>query len=309
MNRSLAGLGLMASFCLVACSSTQSASDSGAPADGGTSAEGGVVDRGPRTLPFEGDPNGLYWDDQNQTLYVADDNGNRILRWTDAAGFSLVADLPAASPQGAGLGQVVRTSDGTLVVTRFGGGSAGDVVFVPPGGEPKVVPGLDRERRRIGLTVASDGQLFDTWFLRLSTGARAGSIGQLSLSGTEPEVLAGLKKPIGVLAVGTDLFVSDQELGQVLKAPRANPKAFTVLATVDSPDLIAAGPDGSLFTGSAGGNLYRIASTGAASVFKSGFQQVRGVAYDPGHRRVFVADHDADESNGVSHVLHVLPVD
>jgi DNA-binding beta-propeller fold protein YncE len=309
MKRLSAGLGLLVSFCLYSCASTSGSTSSGNPADGGTSAEGGAVDRGPRTLPFEGDPNGLYWDDSQQTLYVADDNGNRILRWTDAAGFSLVAELPAASPQGAGLGQVVRTSDGTLVVTRFGGGSAGDVVFVPPGGEPKVVPGLDRERRRIGLTVASDGQLYDSWFLRLSTGDRAGSIGQLALSGAEPEVLTGLKKPIGVLAVGADLFVSDQELGQVLKAPRSNPKAFTVLATVASPDLLAAGPDGSLFTGSAGGNLYRIAASGAASVFQSGFQQVRGVAYDPGHRRVFVADHDADESNGVSHVLHVLPVD
>ncbi len=262
-----------------------------------------VVDRGPRTIEVDGDPNGLWWDDGAQVLYVADDNGNRILQWSDAAGFSLVKDLPAASPQGAGLGQLVITGDGTIVVTRFGGGTAGDVVFVTPAGDAQVVPGLDPQRRRVGLTVASDGQLFDSWFVRLSTGERVGAVGQLSLAGSEPAILTGLKKPVGVLALGEDLFVSDQDLGQLLKAPRSNPSAFTVLATVAQPDLLAAGPDQSLFTGSAGGSVYQISATGAAAVFQSGFQQVRGVAYDPTNRRLFVADHDPNEADGISHVL------
>ena len=291
---------LLLLLALVGCSTS---GDS--PSDAGT----GAVDRGPRILAIDGDPNGLWWDDSTQTLYVADDNGNRILRWTDASGFALVKDLPAASPSGAGLGQVVRTGDGTLVVTRFGYGTTGDVVSVPASGDAQIVPSLDPQRRRIGLTLAADGRLFDSWFVRLSTGARVGSVGQLSLTGTEPEVITGLQKPVGVLAVGSDLFVSDQDLGQILRAPLSNPASYTVLATVAQPDLLAAGPDGSIFTGSAGGSLYRISASGVAAVFETGFQQVRGVAYDPTNHRVFVADHDADETDGVSHVVHILPVD
>ncbi|XXF74910.1 hypothetical protein P2318_17705 [Myxococcaceae bacterium GXIMD 01537] len=271
--------------------------------------DAGSVERGPKLLAIEGDANGLWWDDASQTLYIADDNGNRILQWRDEGGFSLVTDLPAASEQGAGLGQVVRTQDGTLVVTRFGYGTVGDVVYVTPSGEAKLVPELNAQRRRMGLTLAADGRLFDSWFVRLSTGARAGAVGELKLSGSEPEVITGLKKPVGVLAMGSDLYVSDQDLGQILKAPQSNPSAFTVLANVAQPDLLGAGPDGSIFTGSAGGNVYRIAASGAASVFQSGFQQVRGVAYDPTNRRLFIAEHDANESDGVSHALHILPVD
>ena len=291
---------LLLLLALVGCSTS---GDS--PSDAGT----GAVDRGPRILAIDGDPNGLWWDDSTQTLYVADDNGNRILRWTDASGFALVKDLPAASPSGAGLGQVVRTGDGTLVVTRFGYGTTGDVVSVPASGDAQIVPSLDPQRRRIGLTLAADGRLFDSWFVRLSTGARVGSVGQLSLTGTEPEAITGLQKPVGVLAVGSDLFVSDQDLGQILRAPLSNPASYTVFATVAQPDLLAAGPDGSIFTGSAGGSLYRISASGVAAVFETGFQQVRGVAYDPTNHRVFVADHDADETDGVSHVVHILPVD
>lgn len=284
-----------------------SAADAGFT-DGGTTPPK-AVERGPIRLEIEGDANGLWWDDTAQVLYVADDNGNRILKWTDDDGFSLVADLPTAAPEGSGLGQLVITGDGTIVVTRFGFGTTGAVVYVPPSGESAIVPNLDTERRRMGLTVTDDGVLYDSWFVRLSTGDRVGAVGRLSLSGTEAEVITGLTKPVGVLAVGEDLFVSDQDLGQILKAPLSDPSAYTVLATLEQPDLLAAGPNGSLFTGSLGGRLYRISASGATSVVESGFLQVRGIAYDPTNRRVFVADHDPDESDGIDHAVHILPLD
>jgi hypothetical protein len=265
--------------------------------------------RGPEVLEIEGDANGLWWNDEEQALYIADDNGNRILKWTDEDGASLVANLPSATPEGAGLGQLVLTENGDVVVTRFGFGTTGDVATISAEGDVEIVPDLDVERRRIGLTVTEDGILFDSWFVRLATGDRVGAIGELSLSGTETEVITGLQKPVGVLAMGDELFVSDQDLGQLLKAPLSEPSDYVVLATVESPDLLAAGPNGTLFTGSAGGSLYQISAEGEASVFESGFRQVRGIAYDPTNERVFIADHDPDETDGISHVLHVFPVD
>lgn len=301
MKRVMAAMAALVICVLVGC-----ASNHPGPPDSGPEVE---VERGPKVFPIEGDPNGLWWDDSTQTLYLADENGNRILKWSDADGFALVKELPTASPEGAGLGQLVLVANGTLVVTRLGYGTTGDAVSVSSWGDAQVVPGLDPMRRRIGLTVAKDGKMFDSWFVHLATGAHVGAVGELSLIGTEPEVITGLKKPVGVLAVGEDLFVSDQDLGQILKAPRSNPSAYTVFATVAAPDLLAEGPDGSIFTGSTGGNLYLITASGAASVFASGFQEVRGLAYDSAHRRLFVADHDSNESDGVSHVLHILPVD
>lgn len=267
------------------------------------------IDRGPTVLSIEGDPNGLWWDGTNQVLYIADDSGNRILRWTDKEGFSLVANLTAAPEKGAGLGQLVLTHDGTLVVTRFGHGTAGAVVSVPPAGDAQDVPNLAAERRRIGLTISSDGNLYDSWFIRQASGDRIGAIGALSLTGTESEIITGLKKPVGVLAVGENLFISDQDLGQILQAPLKNPSAYQVFSTVPSPDLIAVGPNGSLFAGSEGGNLYKIDSNGKASVFHAGFDTVRGIAYDPSHQRVFVVNHVGHEAEGVTHSIQILPVD
>lgn len=270
-----------------------------------TAARPAVEERRAVVLKVTGDANGLCWDDRTQTLYLADDDGNRILSWTDKTGFVVVKQLPAVLPKAPGLGQLVVLANGTLVVTRFGHGSVGDIVFIPPSGEPSVIPGLEPKRRRIGLSASADGRLFDAWFEKLENGERAGAVGELKLSGGESELIHGLKKPVGVLVVGDQLFVSDQELGEILKAPLASPASYTVFAHVPAPDLLAAGPDGSILTGGAGGVLYRVSAWGSAWVMASGFHQVRGVAYDPTHQRVFVADH-ADHDG--EQRLHVLPL-
>jgi hypothetical protein len=309
MNHAIPLSAAAALLLLAGCDDTSSAGAETTGAGTTTSSGGAQRERGPAILDMDGDPNGLFWDDESQTLFIAEDNGNRILQWTDDAGFALYADLPAAPADGAGLGQLVLIPDGTLVVTRFGGGTAGDVVFVSVSGDTGVVPSLDPIRRRIGLTLGPSGTLYDSWFVRMSSGARVGSVGSLTLEGSEPEVITGLQKPVGVVALGDSIFVSDQDLGQILKAPLSAPQRYAVFATVDGPDLLSAGPDASLFTGSTGGNLFRISASGDASVFESGFQQVRGSAYDPTNRRIFVADHDADESDGITHSIHILPVD
>lgn len=293
----------MLALLLLACG-TSGGFDSETADD--TGEDGSTVDRGPTTIPVDGDPNGLWWSDG--VLLIADDDNNRVLRWTDADGLGLVGDLPPASADGAGLGQLVALADGTIVVTRFGYGTAGDVVTLAPDGAGSVLPGLDVERRRIGLTVADDGTLYDGWFTS-TDGARVGAVSVLSLEGGETDVLPDLRKPVGVLASGETLYVSDQDAGEILKAPLADLTDVSVLAQVDSPDLLCAGPDGSLFTGSVEGAVRWIGADGTVSTLVSGYQEIRGVAYDAENARLFFVDHDGDDSDGVSNQIQIVPVD
>ncbi|CAN5287325.1 hypothetical protein BH09MYX1_BH09MYX1_56370 [soil metagenome] len=76
-------------------------------------------------------------------MLVADDGNNRIRTYRDGVGFPNYADLPVAPTSGPGLGQVIRSADGTVVVTRFGAGTAGDVVAIKPDHTSSVFPGLD----------------------------------------------------------------------------------------------------------------------------------------------------------------------
>jgi hypothetical protein len=266
------------------------------------------VERGPLVLELDGDPNGLWWDANSETLLVTDDREGRILEWSDARGFGTRERLPERSPDGAGLGQLVQVKGGDILVTRHGFGASGGVAVVPRQGEVRQVPGLDVTRRRSGLTQATDGTLYDAWFVPLESGEPAGAVGMLSLDGDEPEVMTGLRKPVGVLAVGERLFVSDQDADQILTAPRADPASASVFASVEGPALLAEGPAGSIVAGSTGGSVYRIDGDGFVSELQAGLMQVRGVAYDPAGQRLFVAEHDPSEPEVARHALHILPV-
>lgn len=265
---------------------------------------GPKIDRGPTALPLDGDANGLWWDDATSTLYIADDNNNRILQWTDGGGITLVADLPAAPQNGPGLGQVVKTRDGKLVVTRFGYGTAGDVVYVGADNTSGKVPNLDPMKRRIGLTIADDGTLYDSYFVKTANG-QLGAVAKLDLMGTETDFVGSLKKPVGVLASGSNLVISDQSTGSVLVAPLASPSNVATFALVDGPDLLCKGPNGSYFMGGTTGEVRQITGDGKLSTFAGGFLQIRGVAYDAANKRLFAAEHDPV---GSMNALHILPV-
>jgi hypothetical protein len=270
--------------------------DAAAPAP--NAAQPGSVD----CIPLDADPNGLFWDSKNQALLIADAAGNRILKWTEAGGVVPFVALPEAEA-GAGLGQIAQSADGTLLVTRFGKGSTGGVIRISPSGEADLVPELAPDRRRIGLTVAADGRVFDAWFRRGAEHERTGAVSELDLAGGETDVLTGLAKPIGVLAIGDALFVSDQEQGKILLAPLSEPRAAALLANLEQPDLLAAGPDGAIFAGTRAGGVYRIERAGAVSLALPSQQQIRGVAYDPDKRRLFASEHDADAKDGVHNAL------
>ncbi|MBZ4377357.1 hypothetical protein [Corallococcus sp. AS-1-6] len=270
--------------------------------------ENPVIERGPKTIALDGDPNGLWWDAESATLYMADDQNNRVLSYRDGEGIAKVADLPAAPANGPGLGDLVRLPDGTLVVVRFGGGTAGDVVYVRPDGTSAIVPNLPAVRRRIGITVTEDGQLYDGYFVR-NNNVNVGSVARLTLDGTETEVVGALQKPVGVLAVKDSLFISDQLAGKVYRAPLSAPSQLVAFATLNSPDLLAVGPNDTLLTGSRDGTVLSIRQTGEVSVVAGGFQEPHGLAWDAKNKRLFIADHDGTPEDGTNHTLRIIPLE
>lgn len=205
----------------------------GASPDGG----GGGA-RGPVSLTIDGDPEGLWWEPTNSTLYIADQLNGRIMTWTDDGGFAVGATLPGPTAYN-DLGGLVRLPDGTIVTVEFGSGTAGAVVYVSPDGGTGTVPGLDVTKRRLGLTLAADGTLYDFYFYKLSAGP-TGYVAILDINAaTETDlVTTSLQKPVGVVAIGSTLYISDQNEDEVFQAPIANPSAIAVLATTLTPDLL-----------------------------------------------------------------------
>jgi hypothetical protein len=278
---------------------TTSSSSTGS---GGTDS-GTPVDRGPKNLPIDGDPEGLWWDPVKGTLFIADNDNNRILQWTDAGGFGTPITLPPAPACGPGLGQVVETSDDMLYVTRFGFGTSGDIAFVKTDGTGGgTIPHLDPTKRRLGLTVASDGTLYDSYFVLQATG-QVGAVAQLGLSGTETDIVTGLGKPVGVLAVGGTLFISDQAQNAVFTALIASPAKLTQLVSIPTPDLLSGGPSGSVYTGG-NATVRQVLANGTFTVTASGYHDVRGTAYDVANTRLFVGDH----VSGTTGSITIVPV-
>jgi hypothetical protein len=307
---------------LAACSSSSPATepdggthDSGATDTGTASKDsapgtepGAPVERGPKSLAItDADPNGLWWNAKTSTLYIADNENDRVMTWTDADGFKVLVDLPG--PTGNDLGGIIQLTDGTLVVVEFGFGTSGLVALVHPDGSTGTVPGLDPTKRRLGIALAPDGTIYDSYFNKVS-GGTTGFVATLDItSGTETDVITtGLQKPVGVAVAGTTLFVSDQTESEIFAAPVSNPSSYKALATNLMPDLLSVGPTGTIFSGSPTGAVYQVnTTTGTFNtlVTASGTLEPRGTAYDAVNKRVFVAEHDSAD---VANYIEIVPV-
>jgi hypothetical protein len=274
------------------------AGDAGVDAHGDS---GGTVQRGPVSLTFSGDPEGLWWDAPSSTLYVADQENNQVLTWTDSNGFKTFSTLPGGAQAAEDLGQIVLTPQGNLLVIVFGFGTNGTIDVVSPAGSATAVTGLNATYRRLGLTQAEDGTLYESYFVKETSASNpVGSIAQVTLTssgggwtGTETPVVTGLGKPVGVLATGGNLYITDQQTNDfysvpISSLPNSNP---TVLGSNLALDLISLGPNGVFFTGSSAGDLNELTATGQESVFVSGYANPRGSAYDAANTRVFFGNH------------------
>lgn len=266
-------------------------------------------------VPLTFQPEGLWWDSATQTLYIANDGGQQIIRWReDINAFIVAAKLPEIAATAGSLGQLAKAKDGTWLVTRFGFGLAGAVLQASSDGSTvNAIGGLDVKRRRVGLTVASDGTVYDGWFLVVGTAPPTmGTVSRLALDGSgETDLVTGIGKPVGVLAFGDQLYISDQLNGVILKTPLASPGTTTTFATVAGADELAAGSTGIIYAASSTGSVWSIASDGTPTSLHDGYKALRGIAYDPDHKRVFVSEPDKGNPDGGAGMpmLHVLPID
>jgi hypothetical protein len=261
-------------------------------------------------VPLMFQPAGLWWDTTTQSLYIANDGGSQIVRWReDLNAFVVATNLPQIAPASGGLGQLIKAKDDTWLVTRFGFGMAGAILHVDKNNETTSVAGLMTTRRRVGLTQASDGTIFTGWFL---AGNTMGTVSKVALDGSgETDVVAGIGKPVGVLALGDQIYISDQAAGVILKTPLASPGTTTTFATVAGADELAAGPNGSIFAVTSTGDVWSVDANGTPTNVHSGYKPLHGVAYDPDHQRLIVAEPDNGNPDGGAGtpMLHVLPID
>jgi hypothetical protein len=251
-----------------------------------------------RDISLQRDANGAYWDATEHALYLTE--GNALVRWTDAGGFSDVAQLGSA---GVELGGLVRLPDGSFAITSFGFGSDGGVFVVDPSHAARAVANLDPIRRRIGIARAPDGAIYDTYFV-VNGHDHHGGVATLDLgSGGETEMVgSGLAKPIGIAALATELIVSDQDGNAIESITRGSNAALAPIATgLPSVDLLTVLPDGSLVTGGRTGTITEVTRAGTQRALASGFDPVRGTAYDAAGKRLFIVEHGKTK-----HALHIL---
>ncbi|WP_246024863.1 hypothetical protein [Paraburkholderia dinghuensis] len=131
--------------------------------------------------------------------------------------------------------------------------------------------------------------------------------------GTERDLVVGLGKPVGLAMVGDTLFISDQTNNRIVKldlpvalSAHAPVMANDIFANVAAPDLMAAAPDGTLYTKCGDHALCRFSPTGEATAVASDFDEPRGVAVDPVRKRLLAVDR-AGSAGGPSY-LRVLPI-
>jgi len=264
----------------------------------------------------EGQPASLWWEASNSTLYIADNQNNQVWSWTEAAGLTKYGTTAATAGEidaGATLvGQLVRQSDGTIVVARFGSprGSFAAVSYILPDGGAGLVPGVDPGQHHLGLGLNAGDKLFGSYFGGTPGGAMTGAVTRIDLQTGETIYASGFAKIVGVLVANGKLYVSDQgnstiyilplEGGPVDGGVYDGGASYQVLATLPVPDQICAGPDGTIFTGQfqAAPNsadpisVRQIKPDGTVTLFRSDPDVAKpsGCAYDVAHRRLFVAD-------------------
>lgn len=276
-----------------------------------------------QSVPLAGTPNGVAVRDADGAVFVTDDRSNGIVMTThigdeDAPAFSSYARIPAAQGERTGLSQIAFAPNGHLLVEQFGFGTAAAIFDVAPSGRVVLASDTNSARRRLGLLVLDAGTFLSSWFVKEGNAPPEGGVSVIT-RGTAPrqvierDIVTGLGKPVGLAAVGDMLYISDQAANriyevdlQAARAASAPMPASDVFVTVDAPDLMAASPDGTLYTKCGAHAVCSFSKRGRATVIADGFESPRGVAVDVARKRLIAVDRSSAPDKPST--LRVVPI-
>ena len=250
-------------------------------------------------VPLAGGANALWWDAASATLYLSDNNADALLQWTDAGGLKTVGTFPTTA-SGVSLGGIVRRPDGTTLITSFGFGKSGTLFTMGADKAGNALNGLDPVRRRVGLAQDAKGALYTAYFVGGRSEKPIGGVASVAIDGktaAETEVAgsstqAGFQKLVGLVATPSALYVADQSQQTIFKIAVPGYQV-SPLASVPKVDLLVQLPNGDLLTGGAGA-LSRVTPAGAVTTLPGApLEQIRGIAFDPAGKRLFLIDHSA----------------
>jgi DNA-binding beta-propeller fold protein YncE len=256
----------------------------------------------PQRVSLDARANGIAIRPADGTIFITDDKTNSVLSSADGKTFKPFAAIPVVTDQGNALSQVSSVDGGSLLVGRFGFGTAGAVFDIGANGSVSPLSGTDPMRRRLGLAAIGTGKILSTWFVKNGNSPATGGLSLITYdvsthAASEHNLLTGLAKPVGIAVQGDTVFISDQADNMILKTTlsglinHARPGGLnTAVIKVNGPDLLTIDSNGTLYTKCNSTAVCRISPDGSVAVIANDFKDARGVAIDPAHNVLYVID-------------------
>ncbi|MFM0673016.1 hypothetical protein [Paraburkholderia sediminicola] len=267
----------------------------------------------PQKITVSASPNGIAVRAADGAVFITDDQTNSVLSSLDGHTFAHYASVPAVAGQSNSLSQLSFADASTLMIERFGFGTASAVFSITGVDAIAALSGPDPARRRLGLISIGSNRLLSTWFVKIGSNPLQGGLSLITYdpaahTAVERDLLSGLGKPVGVAVSGDAVYVSDQANNDIVKSSLSallgGSQAVAPTGTfvqINSPDLMAVDAGGKLYTKCNTTGLCRIAPDGTISVLANDFQDARGVAVDAPRGKLYAIDHAASAS-GTSYV-------
>jgi hypothetical protein len=272
----------------------------------------------PQRVSLDARANGIAIRPDDGTIFITDDKTNSVLSSADGKTFKPLAAIPLVAGQGNALSQVSIADSGSLLVGRFGFGTAGAVFDIGADRSVSALSGTDPTRRRLGLAVIGTGKILSTWFVKNGNSPATGGLSLItydvsSHAASEHNLLTGLAKPVGIAVQGDTVFISDQTDNMILKTSLSglinhaqSGGLSTKVIKINGPDLLSIDSNGTLYTKCNSTAVCKISPDESVAVIANDFEDAHGVAIDRTHRVLYVIDRPKSADSGST--LRAIPL-